>query len=103
MKPIRNMADIENLQTDKELIECYRGEVKYYRFLCFHPRNKNYVVLLNHCEQPERFYFQNLIDRFYTDYTQRDIITYRRDYALKKVEEFEQALSELGNKDNLDD
>ena len=72
-----------------------------YRFLCFHPRNTNYVILLNHCEEPERFFIQNLIDRFYTNYTSRDIITYRRDYAIKKLKEFEQALSELGDKDEL--
>jgi len=56
---------------------------------------------LNHCEEPERFFIQNLIDRFYTNYTSRDIITYRRDYAIKKLKEFEQALSELGDKEEL--
>lgn len=52
-------------------------------------------------KEPERFFIQNLIDRFYTNYTSRDIITYRRDYAIKKLKEFEQALSELGDKDEL--
>lgn len=84
MKPIRDIKDIENLKTDEKLIEfCLNGKVNYYRFLCFHPRNTNYVILLNHCEEPERFYVKSIIDRFYTDYTTRDIITYRRDYALK--------------------
>ena len=36
-------------------------------------------------------------------YTQRDIITYRKEYALKEIKEFEQALSELEGKDNLED
>lgn len=94
MKPIRNKKDIENLKTYEKLIEfCLNGNVNYYRFLCFHPRNKDYVILLNHCEEPERFYIKSIIDRFYTDYTTRDIITYRRDYALKKLEEYEQALA----------
>lgn len=93
--------DIRKLKTDERLIECSCGKVNYYRFLCFHPRNTNYVILLNHCEEPERFFIQNLIDRFYTNYTSRDIITYRRDYAIKKLKEFEQALSELGDKDEL--
>lgn len=95
MRPIRNTEDIENLRTDENLIELLNGKVNYYRFLCFHPRNTNYVILLNHCEEPERFYVQHLIDRFYTDYTTRDIITYKRDYVLKKLEEYEQALSEF--------
>ena len=101
MKPILNTEDIRKLKPDERLIECSSGKVNYYRFLCFHPRNTNYVILLNHCEEPERFFIQNLIDRFYTNYTSRDIITYRRDYAIKKLKEFEQALSELGDKDEL--
>jgi hypothetical protein len=101
VKPILNTEDIKKLKIDERLIECSCGKVNYYRFLCFHPRNTNYVILLNHCEEPERFYVQHLIDRFYIDYTTRDIITYRRDYAIKKLKEFEQALSELGDKDEL--
>lgn len=95
MKPIRNKEDIENLKTDEKLIECLNGEVNYYRFLCFHPRNDEYVILLNHCEQPVRFYVKSIIDRFYMDYTTRDIVTYKRDYALEWVKFCEQALSEF--------
>lgn len=96
MKPIRDIKDIENLKTDEKLIEfCLNGKVNYYRFLCFHPRNKNYVILLNHCEDPERFYVKRIIDRFYTDCTTRDIITYKRDYALKELEKYEQILTEF--------
>ncbi|WP_373190590.1 MULTISPECIES: hypothetical protein [Bacteroides] len=103
MKPILNFEDIKKLKIDERLIECSCGKVNYYRFLCFHPRNPNYVILLNCCEEPKRFYYKNLIDRFYTNYTQRDIITYRKDYAFKEIKEFEQALSELDCKDNLED
>ncbi len=95
MRPIRNIEDIENLKTDEKLIECLNGEVNYYRFLCFHPRNDEYVILLNHCEQPVRFYIKSIIDRCYTDYTTRDIVTYKRDYALEQVKFCEQALSEF--------
>lgn len=95
MRPIRNIEDIENLREDEKLIECLNGEVNYYRFLCLHPRNDEYVILLNHCEEPKRFYVKSIIDRFYTDYTTRDIIIYRRDFALKKLEKYEQALSEF--------
>ena len=103
MKPILNIEDVDKLKTDEKLIECIAGKVNYYRFLCFHPRNSNFVILLNHCEEPVRFHYKNLIDRFFTDYTQRDIITYRKEYALKAIKEFEQALSELDGKDNLED
>lgn len=98
MKPILNYEQVKALKVDEPLIECYAGVVNYYRFLCFHPRNTNYVILLNHCEEPVRFYYQNLIDRFYKDYSQRDIITYRKDYYERKINEFNQALAELDGK-----
>lgn len=42
-----------------------------------------------------RFYVKSIIDRFYMDYTTRDIVTYKRDYALEQVKFCEQALSEF--------
>ena len=47
MKPILNTEDIRKLKTDEMLIECSFGKVNYYRFLCSHPRDPNYVILLN--------------------------------------------------------
>lgn len=95
MKRILNIDSIAALSVDEPLIECVRGQVNYYRFLCFHPRNINYVILLNHCEQPERRYYTELIDRFYIDYTEEDIITYKRDYISQELDELEQRLSKL--------
>ena len=89
MKPILNIEDVNKLKMDEKLIECIAGKVNYYRFLCFHPRNSNFVILLDHGEEPVRFYCKNLIDRLFTDYTQYDIITYCKEYALKKIKEFE--------------
>lgn len=92
MKPILNIEDIKKLKTDERLIECSNGEVNDYKFLCIHPRNPNYIILLNCCEQPIRFYIDNIIGQFYTDYTICDILTYRRDYILEKLKGIEQAL-----------
>ena len=103
MKAIRNSEDIKNLKTDDRLVELIQGKANFYRFLCFHPRNQNYVILLDCCEQPVRFYCSIIIDRFYTDVTERDVINYRKSYVLKKLDEFEQALSMLGDKSNLND
>lgn len=64
MKPILNIEDVNKLKMDEKLIECIAGKVNYYRFLCFHPRNSNFVILLDHGEEPVRFYCKNLIDRF---------------------------------------
>lgn len=89
MKPILNIEDVNKLKMDEKLVECIAGKVNYYRFLCFHPRNSNFVILLDHGEEPVRFYCKSLIDRFFTDYTQYDIITYCKEYALKKIKEFE--------------
>lgn len=103
MKQILNFEDVKKLKADERLIELWAGKVNYYRFLCFHPRNPDYVILLNCGEEPVRVYYKKLIGQFYTDYTERGIITSRMDYALNKVREFKQALSELDGKDNLED
>lgn len=98
MVPISNYEQVKELKVDEPLIECFAGAVNYYRFLCFHPRNQKYVILLNHCEEPVRFYYQNIIDRFYRNYSSKDIITYRRDFYTQKINELNQALSEFENK-----
>lgn len=103
MRPIRNHTDIESLKTDEELIECFKGDVSYYKFLCLHPRNKNYVILLDHCEQPIRVHYQELLKRFYTDYSQRDILTYRRDYLRRQADLCEISLSMLNDMNNKED
>lgn len=103
MKQILLYEDIKNLKIGEPLYELVRGEVRYYRFLCFHPRNENYVILLNHCEEPVRVYKDSIYDRFFLECSQRDIITYRRDYFTKQAEECEMALSMLNGKDNMED
>lgn len=50
---------------------------------------------MNSCEEPERFYYTNIIDNFATDYTEKDIISYRTEYHTRKLKELEQAMSEL--------
>lgn len=50
---------------------------------------------MNGCEEPERFYYTQIIDYFATDYTDKDIISYRKEYYTRKLKELEQAISEL--------
>ncbi len=100
MTPISNYEQIKGLKVDERLIECFQGNVHYYKFLCIHPHNDQYVILLNSCEEPIRFYYQTIIDFFYRDYNQRDVINYRKDYALKKVKDLEQKLALLGDMNN---
>jgi len=54
--------------------------------------------MLNIHEEPKKFHISELIGRFYTNYSNRDIVTYRRDFALKQIEAFEELLSELEKK-----
>lgn len=96
MKPILDFEDIKKLKADEKLIECLNGEVKHYRFLCLHPRNPDYVILLNSCEEPERVHYRYFIEHFYADYTIRDILTYRKEHAQNQLNEFKRALSKLG-------
>lgn len=89
MRPIQSFEDIENLKTGDKLVEIVNGVVTYYKFLCLHPTNKNYVILLDACEEPVRFYFQRLIDRFYTDATQIGIAYLRKKYFQEELDSVE--------------
>lgn len=95
MKRIRNEEEVRGLKPNQSLVRLSRGNVEYYYFLCVHPHNDKYVILMNSCEEPERFYHTQIIDYFATDYTDKDIISYRKEYYTRKLKELEQALSEL--------
>lgn len=95
MKAIQNFEDIKNLKTGDRLLVLAEGYEDYYRFLCFHPRIKRDVILLDHNGNPVRLCYTSMYEKFYTDYTHREILEYRKDYALKEVESIERALAML--------
>lgn len=103
MTPISNIEQIEKLKTNERLVRCYLGNVEYYSFLCFHPENRNYVILLDHCKQPVRFIVDELISYFFTDCSTKDILNYQREYFRDKLNQVERRLLELDNKENLED
>lgn len=102
MTPISNIEQIEKLKTDERLVRCCLGNIDYYRFLYFHPRNRNYVILLDHCEHPVRFHIDELTSYFFTDYSTRDVLNYQREYLKNKLNQVERRLSELDNKELLE-
>lgn len=95
MKHIRNAEEVRSLKPNQKFVKLSSGKVEYYYFLCVHPHNDKYVILMNGCEEPERFYYTQIIDYFATDYTDKDIISYRKEYYTRKLKELEQAISEL--------
>ena len=98
---MKQVADIQQLKPGQELIRVLNGEVHYYEFLMIHPHNPEYIFCMNFCKRAERFYKSEVYKQFFTDYTDRDLINVRRDYALKTLKECDMALKELGDKDNL--
>lgn len=97
MKNINSKEEVLSIAKNELMIECVRGKVNRYKFLCVHPRNDNYVILMNFCELPVRFYYQNLIDRFFTDYSDEDIILYKIGYRRNEIKELEEKLKKLKN------
>lgn len=103
MTPISNIEQIEKLKTDQKLVRCWLGNIEYYRFLYFHPRNRNYVILLDHCEQPVRFHVNELIGYFFTNYSTKDILNHQIEYFRNKLNQVERRLSEIDSKENLEE
>lgn len=95
MKRIKDIKEVRSLKPDQRLIRFSRGNIDYYKFLCVHPHNSKYVILMNSCEEPERFYYSTIIDYFATDYTEQDIISYRMEFYNNLIQKLKQKLSEL--------
>ena len=99
---MKQVIDIQKLTQGQRLIRVLNGVVHFYEFLMVHPHNDNYVFCMNLCKEAERFHKEDIYKSFFTDYTDRDLINVRRDYALKTLKECDMALKELGDKDNLE-
>lgn len=94
MKPI---LDIKDLKQGQKMIEvCGDGRVNFYTFMMIHSENDKYVFLMNMCKTADRFYKDDIYKRFYTDYSDHDLIMIKRNHALKMLEECDKALAELG-------
>lgn len=97
MKTIDSKEKVLSIAKNELMIECVKGEVNHYKFLCVHPRNNNYVILMNFCEMPVRFYYQDIIDRFFTDYSDEDIILYKIEHRRNEIKKLEEILKKLKN------
>lgn len=94
MKPI---LDIKDLKLGQPMIEVRGdGNVNFYTFLMIHPEHDKYVFLMNMAKRADRFYWDDIFKRFYTDYSDHDLIMIKRNHALKVLEECDKALAELG-------
>lgn len=92
MKSIDSKEKVLSIAKNELMIECVGKGVNRYKFLCVHPRNDNYVILMNFCERPVRFYYQDLINRFFTDYSDEDVILYKIGYRRNEIKELEEKL-----------
>lgn len=87
MIKINTHEDLELLKVDEKLVRLYGGEWKAYRFLCFHPRSKSYVIMLNDLtDNPERIWAADVFTCFYKDYTYKEILEYQKEYIDGELE-----------------
>lgn len=76
------------MEQDARLVKFENGNPKFYTFLCVHPHNDKYVILINKwTECPERFYYCDIIGGFYRDYNPQDPMDFRRKYLEEELEE----------------
>lgn len=96
---MKSLKDIEicKLETNDIIYLFDKDEVTRYKFLSFHPNNDNYMILLDMCEQPVRFYIDSdyVQNNFFIDCTRKDILEYRKEYYKKKLKEVETELNNI--------
>lgn len=100
---MKNIKDInlKNLKTGEKIYRLSQGNIEYYTFLTIHPENERYIILLDSCKIPKRFfinpYDDSLID-FYIDCTEKDLLEYKKIYYQEKLSEIELELEKLNPK-----
>lgn len=54
------MKTIEDLKQEDEIFDALESCVKSYKYLCIHPHNKAYHILIDEFEKPVRMYEKDL-------------------------------------------
>ena len=54
------MKTVDQLIKEDKIFNFENYQVVWYTYLCVHPHNKEYHILMNSCEEPIRVYAPNL-------------------------------------------
>ena len=85
---MKQIESIDELKKGDKIV-CIWGEMPhFYEFLCIHPHNNNYVLLLDDItKDAPKFYIPNIINQpeWYKDYTLDEVRQKRIEYHEMKI------------------
>lgn len=71
----RREPSTDHLTEVDKMIKKYRinvrtHEIEWFTFICYHPSDKNYLIVIDMYEMPQRMYFKRWDEMTCTDYEQ---------------------------------
>lgn len=92
---MKRITDINELKKGDKIVSFFCGQVCFYTFLCVHPNNDKYVLLIDDLtKDAPKFYINNLIENeWYTDYTLNEINKKKIEYHERMIERLKERIN----------
>lgn len=102
---MEQITDIKELEKGTQIVHLNCGIAEYYEFLMVHPRNSNYVLLLNIASSEARqFYIPKIVyhEDWQINHSAVDVLRYQYDFHMKIASRKLERLLALGSSPKTD-
>ena len=102
---MKQITDITELTPGTRIVEFCGDRTAFWEYLCQHPRNPEYVLLLESLSQNAiKQYIPNLLrSDWYIDYTFEEIYEKRKEWHLKQIERLNERIKDEQSKKTKED
>ena len=98
---MRQITDITELTPGTRIVEFRGDKTVFWEYLCQHPRNPEYVLLLESLSQDAiKQYIPNLLNSkdWYIDYTFEEIYEKRKEWHLEQIKRLDKRIKDEQSK-----
>lgn len=93
---MKQIESINELKNGDKIVCIFGGNPNFYEFLCVHPHNNNYVLLLDGItKDAPKFYIPNIINQpeWYKDYTLDEVREKQIEYHEMKIRKLKERMN----------
>lgn len=97
---MKQITNISELQPSTQIVRLCGDQCTFWEYLCPHPRNPEYVLLLESLSQNAiKQYIPNLLEsEWFIEYTFEEIYEKRKEWHLKQAEKYEKRIKDEQSK-----
>ena len=92
---MKTIQSIDQLKKGDRIVSMHGDDVTYYEFLCVHPNNDQYVLMIESLSQEaKKIYIPKLLnnEHFLTDYTMNEIYLAEIDWHTQQIERLKERI-----------